>query len=191
TWVVAMVVDVKLLGELASGAILGKLDDKGRPKLIFGSTIHDNCPRRGHFENGEFVERFGGLEERKGWCLYKMGCKGPQTFTNCPLVRWNRRASWCVESGAPCIGCGHADPGTPGRNWVDAGAPFLGRVTDTQPGLAGTGLKPETLGTIVAAGAAGAFAVYGVAETARGRLAEGHADRHEETPAVRKGLDDE
>ncbi|HEX9093417.1 MAG TPA: hydrogenase small subunit, partial [Coriobacteriia bacterium] len=47
TWVVAMVVDVKLLGELASGAILGKLDDKGRPKLIFGSTIHDNCPRRG------------------------------------------------------------------------------------------------------------------------------------------------
>ena len=25
-------------------------------RLIYGATIHDNCPRRGHFENGEFVE---------------------------------------------------------------------------------------------------------------------------------------
>ena len=95
-WVVAMLVDVLLMGELADGSILKKLDDKGRPKLIFGSTIHDNCPRRGHFENGEFVvfgsRRPGQADEAAGWCLYQIGCKGPQTYTNCPLVRWNRSA---------------------------------------------------------------------------------------------------
>jgi hydrogenase small subunit len=98
-WVVAIVVDVLLLGSLESGALLDKLDRHGRPKYIFGQTIHDNCPRRGHFENGNFVNEFGTEEEALGYCLYKVGCKGPQTYTNCPIVRWNRRTSWCVESG--------------------------------------------------------------------------------------------
>jgi hydrogenase small subunit len=163
-WIVAVVVDVLLLEKLPD------LDDKGRPKLIFGSTIHDNCSRRGHFENGEFVEKFGSLEEKKQWCLYKVGCKGPETFTNCPLVRWNRKASWCVESGSPCIGCGNVDPTGAGGNWVDTCAPFLRRSTAVGTGIGGSGLKPETIGTVLAAGAAGAFALYGVAETARGRL---------------------
>ena len=92
-WIVAMVVDVLLLGKLESGAILDELDEFGRPKLIFGQTIHDNCPRRGHFENGEFVYQFGSAEEAKGYCLYAVGCKGPQTYTNCPIVRWNNQVS--------------------------------------------------------------------------------------------------
>ena len=164
TWVVAMVVDVKLLGQLADGSILSKLDDKGRPKLIFGSTIHDNCPRRGHFENGEFVEKFGTAEEAKGWCLYKVGCKGPQTMTNCPIVRWNRKASWCVESGAPCIGCGHALD----NNWVDANAPFLARTTNVNlPGLGG--VRPETIGTVVGGVAAVGLAAHGIASAMTGR----------------------
>ena len=115
-----MVVDVLLLGKLESGAILKELDEFGRPKIIFGQTIHDNCPRRGHFENGEFVYQFGSAEEAKGYCLYAVGCKGPQTYTNCPIVRWNNQVSWCVESGSPCIGCGDF-------NWVDENAPFLNR----------------------------------------------------------------
>ncbi len=117
-WIVAMVVDVLLLGKLESGAILKELDEFGRPKIIFGQTIHDNCPRRGHFENGEFVYQFGSAEEAKDYCLYAVGCKGPQTYTNCPIVRWNNQVSWCVESGSPCIGCGDF-------NWVDENAPFL------------------------------------------------------------------
>jgi hydrogenase small subunit len=165
-WIVAVVVDVLLLEKVPD------LDDKGRPKLIFGSTIHDNCPRRGHFENGEFVEKFGSLEEKKQWCLYKVGCKGPDTFTNCPSVRWNRKASWCVESGSPCIGCGNVDPKAAGGNWVDTCAPFLRRSKAVGTGIGGSGLKPETIATVLAAGAAGAFALYGVAETARGRLKE-------------------
>lgn len=168
-WVVAVLVDVLLLGELASGKILEKLDTFGRPKLIFGSTIHDNCPRRGHFENGEFVDKFGTAAEAKQWCLYKVGCKGPQTYTNCPSVRWNRRASWCVESGAPCIGCGTADPltGGPG-NWFDASAPFLARTQDVRtPGLGG--VQPAQIGAALGAAAAAGLAVHGVASFATGR----------------------
>ena len=119
--VVAVVVSVLLLGTLP------ELDKYNRPSLMFGQLIHDNCPRRGHFENGEFVYHFGSVEERNGFCLYALGCKGPQTKANCPVVRWNRRVSWCVEAGAPCAGCAVADPTRPGFNWVDLNTPFLGR----------------------------------------------------------------
>jgi hydrogenase small subunit len=70
-WVVAVVIDVLMLDALNNLAVLD-LDPQGRPKLMFGSTIHDNCPRRGHFENNEFVEVFGSDAERKQWCLYKV-----------------------------------------------------------------------------------------------------------------------
>ena len=55
------------------------------PNDIFGQTIHDNCERRGHFENGEFVYEFGSEEEAEGYCLYPLGCRGPQT--KCQLRR--------------------------------------------------------------------------------------------------------
>jgi len=168
-----MVVDVLLLGELESGAILDKLDDFGRPKSIFGQTIHDNCPRRGHFENGEFVYEFGSEEEAKGYCLYAVGCKGPQTFTNCPIVRWNRRASWCVESGSPCIGCGTAGP-EPGMNWVDQGAPFLNRHRDLPIGE-DTTVQPATVGAIAGAAVGGVLIAHGIGMKAAGRM-DGGAD---------------
>lgn len=120
-WLVAVIVEYLLMGRIP------ELNDKNEPKLMFSETIHDNCPRRGHFENGEFVYQFGTVEEEKGYCLYALGCKGPQTFTNCPIVKWNRRASWCVEAGAPCAGCGVINPMHPSMNWVDENTPFLAR----------------------------------------------------------------
>ncbi|MDZ4064696.1 MAG: hydrogenase small subunit, partial [Coriobacteriia bacterium] len=174
-WVVAMVVDVLLLGELESGKILKKLDDFGRPKGIFGQSIHDNCPRRGHFENGEFVYEFGSQEEALGYCLYALGCKGPQTFTNCPIVRWNRRASWCVEAGSPCIGCGNAGP-KEGMNWVDVGTPFLNRHPDIPVG--GVTLQPTVIGAGVGAAAAAALIVHGIGMKAAGRM-DGGTDYEE------------
>ncbi len=166
-WVVAMVIDVLFLGALEDLSILD-LDDFNRPKAIFGQSIHDNCPRRGHFENGEFVYEFGSEEEAKGYCLYAVGCKGPQTFTNCPIVRWNGRASWCVESGAPCIGCGSADPLKAGGNWVDVGAPFLNRHRDIRIGDWVT--QPTVVAGAVGAVAVGALAIHGVGMKAAGRM---------------------
>lgn len=153
-WVVAILVDVLLLGKVP------ELDDHGRPKAIFGQTIHDNCPRRGHFENGEFVYEFGSEEEAKGFCLYAMGCKGPSTYTNCPVVRWNRKQSWCVESGAPCIGCGSL-------SWVDSNAPFNKRTRDLP--VAG-GVQPSVVGAGVVGAVAGGLAVHGAAMKLAGRI---------------------
>lgn len=158
-WVVAMIVDVLLVGKLPA------MDSKNRPTLIYGSTIHDNCPRRGHFENGEFVEKFGTVEEKKQYCLYKVGCKGPQTYTNCPYVRWNDRVSWCVESGSPCIGCGNF-------NWVDNDAPFLQRTTNvTLPGIGG--VAPSTVGAVLGGAAAVALGVHAVVSGTQGRVGKG------------------
>jgi hydrogenase small subunit len=167
-WVVAVVVDVLLLGSLASGKILEKLDGFGRPKYIYGQTIHDNCPRRGHFENGEFVYEFGSEEEAKGFCLYALGCKGPQTFTNCPIVRWNSRVSWCVESGSPCIGCG-------GFNWADQNAPFLNRFRNIWRGAGNQdgGFAPSTFAGVTAAVVAGGLVIHGVGSAMTGRTGGG------------------
>jgi hydrogenase small subunit len=164
-WIVAIVIDALLLGQLADGSILKKLDRFGRPKFIYGQTIHDNCPRRGHFENGEFVYEFGSKEEALGYCLYPVGCKGPQTQTNCPTVRWNNEVSWCVGSGSPCIGCGNF-------NWVDENAPFLGRSRRIAIGSGknGEGYNPGKVGAAVGAVVVGALAVHGVGMAATGRL---------------------
>ena len=174
-WLVAMVIDVLLLGGLdANGkptqGLVDKLDEFGRPKLIFGQTIHDNCPRRGHFENGEFVYAFGSAEEAKGYCLYAMGCKGPQTYTNCPVVRWNNKSNWCVDSGSPCIGCGRF-------NWVDEGAPFLGRTRRVGIGSGAEkgGYNPATIGEIAGGVVVGALVVHGIGMKAAGRIGEGPA----------------
>lgn len=101
-----------------------KLTSDNKPEGIFGQTIHDNCERRGHFENGEFVYKFGSEEEAKGYCLYPLGCRGPQTKSTCGITMWNNRRSWCVQAGSPCIGCCEANPNDPGDNWVEVNTPF-------------------------------------------------------------------
>ncbi len=103
---------INFVGTIVNYLMFGKLpdlDDKGRPLFAYGQTIHDQCPRRSHFENGEFVTVFGSEEAKKGYCLYQVGCKGPDTYNNCPLVKFNMATSWPVQAGHPCIGC--SEPG--------------------------------------------------------------------------------
>jgi NiFe hydrogenase small subunit HydA len=88
--------------------VLGKLpplDDLGRPLFAYGYLIHDNCERRGHFENDEFVKEFGDEGAALGWCLYKVGCRGPETSNNCSKIKWNQGTNWPIGAGHPCIGC--------------------------------------------------------------------------------------
>ena len=162
---VAVIVQYLLLGTLP------ELNGNNMPQDYYGETIHDNCPRRGHFENGEFVYQFGSEEEAKGYCLYPLGCKGPQTKANCPQVRWNRRTSWCVDSGAPCIGCCSGDPAVTQRNWVDFNAPFLSRMKNIHIGPLRVQPTPVALGVtgIVAA----ALVIHGFGMKAAGRTKGG------------------
>ncbi|MDP2852038.1 MAG: hydrogenase small subunit [Gallionella sp.] len=86
---------------------LPDVDGKGRPKFAYGRLIHDNCERRAHFDAGRFAMEFGDEGHRKGYCLYKLGCKGPETYANCPSILFGDvgNASWPVGTGHPCIGC--------------------------------------------------------------------------------------
>jgi [NiFe] hydrogenase small subunit len=100
------------VGTVVNYLLLGKLpdvDELGRPLFAYGKTIHDLCPRRSHFENDEFVEEFGSEEAKLGYCLYQLGCRGPETYNNCPIAKFNDGTSWPIEAGAPCIGC--SEPG--------------------------------------------------------------------------------
>jgi len=86
---------------------LPELDSKGRPIFAYGRLIHENCERRPHYDAGRFVTEFGDDGHRKGWCLYKIGCKGPETFGNCSTQRFGdvSNATWPVGTGHPCFGC--------------------------------------------------------------------------------------
>lgn len=114
---------VNLVGTIVNFLLLGKLpelDDLGRPLFAYGKTIHDQCPRRGHYENDEFVQEFGSKEAKMGYCLYMLGCKGPDTYNNCPTAKFNDGTSWPIEAGHPCIGC--SEPG-----FWDTMTPFFQR----------------------------------------------------------------
>ena len=85
---------------------LPKLDAKNRPEWAYGFRVHDNCERRGHYDLDEFVLEWGDEGAKKGWCLFKMGCKGPYAELNCSLVKFNEGTSWPVQSGHGCFACG-------------------------------------------------------------------------------------
>jgi hydrogenase small subunit len=77
--------------------------------VFFGQSIHDRCYRRPFYDKGLFAETFDDEGARKGWCLYRLGCKGPMTYNACATTRWNQGTSWPVESGHGCLGCSEPD----------------------------------------------------------------------------------
>ncbi len=88
---------------------LPALDVFNRPKWAYKLRIHDLCERRGHFDAGEFVQQFGDEGAKDGYCLYKVGCKGPYTFNNCSRQKFNQGTSWPVQTGFGCMGCSEPD----------------------------------------------------------------------------------
>jgi len=98
-----------LLGVVLEYVVLGKLpalDQYGRPKFAYDRLIHDHCPRRAHFDAGRFVKQFGDDGHKQGWCLYKMGCKGPATHASCSVRQFNEiQDVWPIGIGTPCVGC--------------------------------------------------------------------------------------
>jgi hydrogenase small subunit len=83
-------------------------DSQGRPRFAYEEEIHEECERHEHYEHGRYVLAWGDEGHRQGWCLRKMGCRGPETHHNCPQVRWNDGTSWPVAAGHGCIGCAEA-----------------------------------------------------------------------------------
>jgi len=87
---------------------LPELDSQGRPKMFYSQRIHDKCERRASFDAGHFVEAWDDEGARRGWCLYKMGCRGPVTYNACATTKWNGGVSFPIGSGHGCLGCSEA-----------------------------------------------------------------------------------
>ncbi len=67
-----------------------QLDALGRPKAFYSKRVHDTCIRRASYDAGLFVESWDDEGAAQGYCLYKMGCRGPddlQRVQRHPLER--------------------------------------------------------------------------------------------------------
>jgi len=135
---------------------LPELDGDGRPLFAYGKRIHDQCPRRAHFDAGQFVEVFDDDGARRGYCLYKVGCKGPAAYSPCPIFQWNTRTSWPIGAGHPCIGCTE-------RGFWDTMTPFYGRLPADVVGGFGVEKYADTIGAAAAVGALAGVAAHAVA----------------------------
>ena len=124
-----------------------KTDSQGRPLFAYDQRIHDSCGRRPHFDAGQFVRTFDDEGARNGWCLYHVGCKGPSTFSACPIIQWNLHTSWPVGAGHPCIGCTE-------KNFFDDYTPFYSRLHNI-PGFPVEGTAERVGLGLVAATVAG------------------------------------
>ena len=99
-----------------------QLDGLGRPKMFYSRRVHDTCYRRANFDAGLFVESFDDENAKHGYCLYKVGCKGPSTYNSCGIIKWNEGTSYPIQSGHPCLGCSE-------ENFWD-NSPFYKRMPD-------------------------------------------------------------
>ena len=73
------------------------LDANGRPTALYGSNMHQNCPRR---DNDRAI--IPGVDNA---CQIYLGCQGPVTNSSCPSTLWNNRQNWCIDANARCLGC--------------------------------------------------------------------------------------
>jgi len=149
---------------------LPELDQMGRPKFAYTRLIHENCERRPHFDAGRFATQFGDDLHRQGACLYKLGCKGPETHANCSTMTFGEAGSgtWPVGTGHPCFGCaekgvGFSTPLHTLANIKDFTPPtFFTEAFPNKPGLP-SGLKSFATGTAgLVVGAAGAAMLTGL-----------------------------
>lgn len=133
------------------------LDAFNRPTMFYKQRIHDWCPRRQHFENGDFAKHPG--EEK---CTYKIGCKGPVTFTDCPTRQWiGEHYNWPVGANSPCIGCVNPD-------FPDGMSPFFEHLPDIN--ILGARTSTDKIGLGVAALTAGGIGAHLVGNVVTGRL---------------------
>ncbi len=139
-----------------------ELDAFRRPKMFYGQRIHDRCYRRSYFDAGQFVEKWDDEGARKGWCLYKMGCRGPSTYNACASMKWNECVSFPIGSGHGCFGCSE-------DNFWDNG-PFYERLANIP--VPTTDLTADRVGLGLSAVVAGAIAAHGVAALAKHNLTQ-------------------
>jgi hydrogenase small subunit len=136
-----------------------QLDGLGRPKAFYSRRVHDTCYRRPNYDAGLFVNSFDDENAKRGYCLYKVGCKGPVTYNACGVMRWNGGVSFPIQSGHGCIGCSEA-------NFWDNG-PFYHHL----PSFPGFGIETtaDNIGLAVGAATVAGVAAHAVVTNIRKR----------------------
>ena len=131
-WVAWLV--VRMILYLAGSGELPALDAFNRPQELFGNktvdhdwmNIHEHCPRNPNLPGNMQATDYG--QDYK--CLENLGCRGPNTYSNCPARKWlwgekgllsgdlanpagqittNAPINWCVDCNGMCIGCVEED----------------------------------------------------------------------------------
>ncbi|MBP1678897.1 MAG: hydrogenase small subunit [Bacteroidetes bacterium] len=136
-----------------------QLDGLSRPKAFYSRRVHDTCYRRPNYDAGLFVESFDDENARRGYCLYKMGCRGPVTYNACGVTRWNNGVSFPIQSGHGCIGCSEA------KFWDNG--PFYQHLASF-PGF-GIESTADKVGVAVGVAAAAGIAAHAVSTNIRKR----------------------
>lgn len=131
------------------------LDGQGRPKQFFGNRIHDTCYRRAFFDSGMFVEKFDDIASKAGWCLYKVGCRGPEAYNSCGNMRWWNGLSYPIQSGAPCIACAS-------NNFWD-NDPFFERLPNVP--IPNTVATADRVGLVAAGAVTAGVVAHGIVST--------------------------
>jgi len=136
-----------------------QLDGLGRPKAFYSRRVHDTCYRRPNYDAGLFVNSFDDENAKRGYCLYKVGCRGPVTYNACGVMRWNGGVSFPIQSGHGCIGCSEA-------NFWDNG-PFYHHL----PSFPGFGIETtaDNIGLAVGAATVAGVAAHAVVTNIRKR----------------------
>jgi hydrogenase small subunit len=134
-----------------------QLDGLGRPKAFYSRRVHDTCYRRANFDAGLFVQSFDDENAKRGYCLYKVGCKGPNTYNACGIIKWNEGTSYPIQSGHPCIGCSE-------EGFWDKG-PFYKRLPSTN--AFGIEATADNIGLAIGAATVVGVAAHAVATNVR------------------------
>ncbi len=153
------------IGEVMAGTLvhvitfgrLPELDRIGRPKAFYQKRVHDSCYRRPYYDAGLFVESFDDENAKKGYCLYKVGCKGPMTYNACGIIKWNNGVSYPIQSGHGCFGCSEA-------NFWDNGPIY--RQMASFPGF-GIEANADKIGAIAAGATAAGLTAHAIATNIR------------------------
>ncbi len=147
-WIVETLRQIKAAGRV-------ELDSMGRPRFLYGSTVHSHCERLPLYRESNFATHPG----QEG-CTYLLGCKGPVTRADCPQRMWiSRKSGWPVSVNSPCIGCTAPE-------FPDQVAPFFEHLSDLYAGPVRVNLKTAGL-------AAGVMALLGISAHLAGNVKSG------------------
>lgn len=150
------------------------LDKYQRPLAFYSDLLHDNCPRRGQFEKGNFLTDWNDPQQRE-YCLLLKGCKGPKTYTDCAQVWWNEGAGFCINAGAPCAGCTQPE-------FYGGFTPLYDKqeIFNIGPGKI---VNLDSIGAAMAGAAAAGVAIHGL-----GRVLSGRGDKQDQDDDMKEAL---